>query len=77
MNWKLDTVNLYVWTVDSTPFGVEKIDNNLYVPFRLWSKSKVYVTNNGDVVSFSSRREAMRYVEKAVREYQERIVVSA
>ena len=79
MNWKLDTENPYVWQVEGTPFGVEKIDRNTYVPFRLWGKARLYVGAFGESgkrenVLFRSRREAMAYVEKAVKQYQANII---
>lgn len=75
MNWKLDPNDPYVWQVEGTPFGVEKIENACYAPFRLWNKARLYVGAFGksgkrENVLFSSRREAMTYVEKAVKEYQ-------
>lgn len=75
MNWKLDTESLYVWNVEGTPFGVEKIDGNTYAPFRLWGKARAYVTREGEPLTFGSRREAMRYVEQAVKQYQESVIV--
>jgi hypothetical protein len=81
MNWKLDTDNPYVWQVEGTPFGIEKIDHAYYVPFRLWNKARLYVgafqAGKRESVTFSSRQEAMKYVEEAVKEYQNRIIVGA
>ena len=80
MNWKLDTDNPYVWQVEGTPFGVEKIDRNTYAPFRLWGNNRLYVgeyTSEGrkDLL-FRSRREAMDYVEEAVKNYQSQIITA-
>lgn len=78
MNWKLDTDNPYVWQVEGTPFGVEKIDNACYAPFRLWNSNRVYVGEYTDKgrkdLAFRSRREAMAYVEEAVKEYKSKEV---
>jgi len=72
MNWKLDTDNPYVWQGVGTPFGVEKIGNACYAPFRLWNNNRLYVGEYTDKgrkdLLFRSRREAMDYVEKAVSE---------
>lgn len=78
MNWKLDTENPYVWQVEGTPFGVEKIDNACYAPFRLWNNNRLYVGEYTDKgrkdLLFRSRREAFAYVEKAVSEYKSKAV---
>lgn len=79
MNWKLDPNDPYIWQVEGTPFGVEKIDNACYAPFRLWGKARLYVGAFGESgkrenVLFRLRREAMDYVEKAVKEYQAQII---
>lgn len=80
MNWKLDPNDPYIWQVEGTPFGVEKIDNACYAPFRLWNNRRVYIgryTNEGRKdLTFRSRREAMAYVEEAVREYQSQIITA-
>ena len=81
MNWKLDTENPYVWQVEGTPFGVEKIDHVCYAPFRLWGKARLYVGAFGESgkrenVLFRSRREAMAYVEEAVKNYQSQIITA-
>ena len=80
MNWKLDTDNPYVWQVEGTPFGVEKIDHAYYVPFRLWNSNRVYVGEYTDKgrkdLAFRSRREAMAYVEEAVKNYQSQIITA-
>lgn len=80
MNWKLDTDNPYVWQVEGTPFGVEKIDHACYAPFRLWNSNRLYVgeyTEQGrkDLL-FRSRRKAMDYVEKAVKSYRASIITA-
>ena len=69
MNWKLDTNDPYLWQIEGTPFGVEKIDRAYYVPFRLWGRERIYVTKEGEPLAFSSRREAMRYTEEKTRQY--------
>lgn len=81
MNWKLET-DLFYWQVEGTPFGVEKIDSSCYVPFRLWGRERVYMgvyDHNGkrkDLI-FSSRREAMRFVEGKVKEYLESVITAS
>ena len=80
MNWKLDPNDPYIWQVEGTPFGVEKIDNASYAPFRLWNNNRLYVgeyTSEGrkDLL-FRSRREAMDYVEKAVKSYRASIITA-
>jgi hypothetical protein len=74
MNWKLDTNSLYIWRIEGTPFGVEKVDNAYYLPFRMWGNARVYVTAFNKELSFRSRREAMAYTEKAVRIYQGAVI---
>ena len=78
MNWKLDPNNPYLWQVEGTPFGVEKIDRATYAPFRLWNNHRVYVGQYDDQgrkeLTFPSRGEAQQYVEAAVREYRARII---
>lgn len=74
MNWKLDTTSLYIWNVEGAPFGVEKIDRGAYAPFRLWNKNRTYVTKAGKPLLFSSKREAIEYVEKAAKEYLCKVV---
>lgn len=78
MNWKLDTENPYVWQVEGTPFGVEKIDRNAYAPFRLWGKARLkvgeYTEQGRKDLLFRSRREAMAYVEEAVKNYRASII---
>ena len=80
MNWKLDPNDPYAWQVEGTPFGVDNVSRNRYAPFRLWNNRRVYVgeyTEQGRTnLTFSSRREAMAYVEKAVREYQANIITA-
>lgn len=80
MNWKLDTENPYVWQVEGTPFGVDNVSRGAYAPFRLWNNRRVYVGEYTDKgrkdLTFRSRREAMAYVEKAVKEYQSQIITA-
>jgi hypothetical protein len=80
MNWKLDPNDPYIWQVEGAPFGVEKIDHACYAPFRLWNNNRLYVgeyTSEGrkDLL-FRSRREAMDYVEKAVKSYRASIITA-
>lgn len=74
MNWKLDPNDPYIWQIEGTPYGVDNVDLDTYAPFRLWNNRRVYVgeyTSEGRKdLTFRSRREAMAYVEKAVRQYQ-------
>ncbi len=78
MNWKLDPNDPYVWQVEGTPFGVEKIDRATYAPFRLWNNRRVYVGEYDDKgrkdLIFRSQREAFAYVEEAVKEYKSQII---
>lgn len=80
MNWKLDPNDPYAWQVEGTPFGVDNVDFDTYAPFRLWNNRRVYVgeyTEQGRTdLTFSSRREAMAYVEKAVKNYQSQIITA-
>jgi len=80
MNWKLDTDNPYVWQVEGTPFGVEKIDHACYAPFRLWNGNRVYIGEYTDKgrsdLTFRLRREAMAYVEEVVKNYRDSIVTA-
>jgi hypothetical protein len=80
MNWKLDPNDPYVWQVEGAPFGVDNIDLDAYAPFRLWNNRRVYVGKYTDKgrkdLTFRSRREAMDYVEEAVREYQSQIITA-
>lgn len=80
MNWQLDINNPYVWQIEGTPFGVEKIDSATYAPFRMWNKSRVYVGKYTDEgrsnLTFKSRNEAFAYVEAAVREYRASIIAA-
>ena len=80
MNWKLDPNDPYAWQVEGTPFGVDNVSRGVYAPFRLWNNRRVYIgeyTSEGRKdLTFSSRREAMAYVEKAVREYQANIITA-
>lgn len=78
MNWKLDPNDPYAWQVEGTPFGVDNVNLDTYAPFRLWNNRRVYVGKYTDKgrkdLTFRSRREAMDYVEKAVKEYQAQII---
>ena len=78
MNWQLDPNDPYVWQVEGFPFGIEKIDNACFVPFRLWGKARLYVgkyTDKGrENLLFRSRREAKAYVEEAVKKYEKSII---
>jgi hypothetical protein len=80
MNWKLDPNDPYAWQVEGTPFGVDNVDLDTYAPFRLWNNRRVYVGEYTDKgrkdLTFRSRREAMDYVEKAVKEYQANIITA-
>ena len=78
MNWKLDPNDPYIWQVEGTPFGVEKIDRATYAPFRLWNKNRLYVGEYSEKgrsdLLFTNRREAFAYVEKAVESYRSSII---
>ena len=78
MKWQLDPNDPQVWQVEGFPFGVECLDHGKYAPFRLWGKSRIYVfeyTDKGrkDLV-FRFRRDALAYVEEAVKKYEKSIV---
>lgn len=81
INWKLDPNDPYVWQIEGAPFGVEKIDRGAYAPFRLWNKNRVcvgiYSDSGRKTLTFTTRREAMKYTEEAFKEYQSRIIASA
>lgn len=81
MNWQLDPNDPYVWQIEGSPFGVEKIDRGVYVPFRLWNKARVsvgiYSDSGRKTLTFSTRQEAMKYTEEAFKEYKSRIIASA
>jgi hypothetical protein len=74
MNWQLDTDYPYVWRIEGTPFGVEKIDHAYYVPFRMWGSSRVYVTKEGEPIVFGSRQGAMKYTEGRAKEYLSSVI---
>ena len=80
MNWKLDPNDPYAWQVEGTPFGVDNVDLGVYAPFRLWNNRRVYVGEYTDKgrkdLTFRSCREAMAYVEEAVKEYQSQIITA-
>ena len=80
MNWKLDPSDPYVWQVEGTPFGVDNVSRGVYAPFRLWNGNRVYIgeyTDKGRAdLTFRSRREAMAYVEEAVKGYQSQIITA-
>lgn len=80
MNWKLDPHDPYAWQVEGTPFGVDNVSRGVYAPFRLWNNRRVYVGEYTDKgrkdLTFRLRREAMAYVEKAVRQYQANIITA-
>ena len=80
MNWKLDPNDPYAWQVEGTPFGVDNVSRGVYAPFRLWNNRRVYIgeyTEQGRTdLTFRSRREAMAYVEKAVKQYQANIITA-
>lgn len=82
INWKLDVNDPYVWQIENSPFGVEKIDNGAYAPFRLWNNARVYIgytgeNNKRETVLFSTRFGAMEFLEKAYKEYLSTAITSA
>ena len=74
MNWKLDTFNLYIWNLENSPFGIEKIDKGVYLPFRLWGKARVYVRKDNENLVFSTRQQAMKYTEGAYKVYLSKVI---
>lgn len=67
--------NASVWEthlVEGYPFGIEKIAPRDYVIFRLWGGRRVYLRDEG----FTSKAQAMAYLEPVVAKYEASIVVA-
>lgn len=81
MNWQLDPNNPYVWQIEGAPFGVEKIDRGAYAPFRLWNKSRIcvgiYSKSGRTMLTFPTKKAAMKYTEDAYKHYLSTAITSA